>query len=62
MVILMGQIIDTTNIIDSSMKVKARTPKNMVIENEYLTKLQQKIDYEWTYRYNHLDIEEEDIF
>lgn len=58
----MGQIIDTTNIIDSSMKVKARTPKNMVIENEYLTKLQQKIDYEWTYRYNHVDIEEEDIF
>lgn len=62
MVIPMGQIIDTTNIIDSSMKVKARTPKNMVIENEYLTKLQQKIDYEWTYRYNHVDIEEEDIF
>lgn len=58
----MGQIIDTTNIIDSSMKVKARTPKNMVIENEYLTKLQQKIDFEWTYRYNHVDIEEEDIF
>ena len=58
----MGQIIDTTNIIDSAMKVKARTPKNMVIENEYLTKLQQKIDYEWTYRYNHVDIEEEDIF
>jgi len=58
----MGQIIDTTNIIDSSMKVKARTPKNMVIENEYLTKIQQKINYEWNYRYNHVDIEEEDIF
>jgi hypothetical protein len=58
----MGKVVDVTNIIDSSMKIKSRTPKNMSINNEYLDKLQQKIEYEWKYRYNHVDIEEEQEF
>lgn len=57
----MGKVIDTTNIIDSSMYLKARVPKNMVKNNYYLDALQKKIEKEWTYRYNVVDIEEEKI-
>lgn len=52
-------IIDTTNTIETSMHLKARVPKNMVGENYYLQTLQQKIDANWLYRYNVIDIEEE---
>lgn len=52
-------IIDTTNTVESAMFLKSRVPKNMVGENYYIKTLQQKIDAEWSYRYNVVDIEEE---
>lgn len=52
-------IIDTTGVIDSSMFLKARLPKNMVGSNYYIESLQHKVDREWLYRYNVIDIEEE---
>lgn len=58
----MGKVVDTTNIVDSAMILKARIPKNMVKKNYYLDELQKKINREWTYRYNVVDIEEEEIF
>jgi hypothetical protein len=57
----MGKIIDTTNVIDSSMLLKAKLPKNMVKDNYYLDAIQEKINREWTYRYNVVDIGEEEI-
>lgn len=58
----MGKVIDTTDIIDSSMSLNARIPKNMSMNNYYLDAKQKKINREWKYRYNVVDIEEENIF
>lgn len=55
----MGKVINSTNLIESAMKNKSRLPKNMSKDNYYLKRLQQKVDYEWDYRYNVVDIEEE---
>lgn len=52
-------IIDTTDVVESSMFLKAKLKKNMVGDNYYLQTLQQKINAEWDYRYNVFDIEEE---
>lgn len=52
-------IINTTDVIESSMFLKAKLKKNMVGDNYYLETLQSKIDAEWDYRYNVVDIEEE---
>ena len=52
-------IIDTTNIIDSSIHLKAQLKHNMVGDNYYLEDLQEKRNSDWEYRYNVIDIEEE---
>ena len=45
-------VINTTNVIDSSMYLKAKLPKNMVGENYYIENLQDKRNKDWAYRYN----------
>lgn len=57
----MGRVINSTDLILSSIKKKTNLKKNMSKENYYLKMLQNKIDYEWDYRYNVVDIEEENI-
>lgn len=52
-------VIDTTNVIDSAMYMKAKLKKNMVGDNYYIESLQHKVNNEWMYRYNVIDIEEE---
>ena len=52
-------IIDTTNVINSAIAQKAKLTKNLSKENYYLKTLQDKINYEWDYRYNVVNIEEE---
>lgn len=52
-------VIDTTNVIDSAMFMKAKLKKNMVGDNYYIESLQHKVNNEWMYRYNVVDIEEE---
>lgn len=52
-------VINTTNVIDSSMYLKAKLPKNMVGENYYVENLQDKRNKDWAYRYNVVGIEEE---
>lgn len=52
-------IIDTTNVIDSSMFLKARLKKNMVGDNYYIENLQDKRNQDWEFRYNVVGIEEE---
>lgn len=52
-------IIDTTNVVDSSMFLKAKLKNNMVGENYYIENLQEKRNADWEYRYNVVEIEEE---
>lgn len=52
-------VIDTTNVIDNSIYLKASLKKNMVGDNYYIENLQDKRDADWEYRYNRVDIEEE---
>ena len=52
-------IIDTTNVVESSMFLKSKVKKNMVGDNYYINSLQHKINNEWLYRSNLIDIEEE---
>lgn len=52
-------VIDTTNIVDNSMFLKARLDKNMVGSNYYIENLQYKRNADWNMRYNIVDIEEE---
>lgn len=52
-------VINTTDIVESSMFLKAKLKKNMVGDNYYMETLQSKVDAEWEYRYNRFDIEEE---
>ena len=55
----MVAIIDTTDVVESSMFLKAKLKKNMVGDNYYLQSLQSKVDAEWNYRSNVFDVEEE---
>lgn len=57
----MGKVYDTTNQF-SIFEKKSRTYKNMSKDNYYLKNLQKKIDDEWKYRPNIVDIEEEKEF
>jgi len=52
-------VINTTDVVESSMFLKAKLKKNMVGDNYYIESLQSKIDAEWNYRHNVVDIEEE---
>ena len=52
-------IYNTTDIIDNSMFLKAKLPKNMVSDNYYIENLQDKRNLDWSYRYNVVGIEEE---
>lgn len=50
---------DTTNVIDSSIYMKARLKHNMVGDNYYIENLQHRRNLDWEARYNIVDIEEE---
>ena len=52
-------VINTTDVIDSSMFLKAKLDKNMVGSNYYIENLQHKRNLDWRYRYNVVGIEEE---
>ena len=52
-------IVDTTNVIDNSIFLKAKLDKNMVGSNYYIENLQHKRNLDWEMRYNVIDIEEE---
>ena len=52
-------LINTTNVVDSSIYLKARLPNNMVGDNYYIENLQDKRNKDWAFRYNKVDIEEE---
>lgn len=54
-------VINTTDIVESSIFLKAKLKKNMVGDNYYIENLQSKVDAEWNYRYNVCDIEEEKV-
>lgn len=55
----MGKVVNTTNLIDTSTCLHTNLDKNMVADNYYLMSIQDKIDYEWEYRANRVDIQEE---
>lgn len=57
----MGKVFDSTDKF-SIFETKARTYKNMSKDNYYLKNLQEKVNDEWKYRYNIVDIEEEKEF
>lgn len=50
---------DTTNVVDSSIYMKAKLDNNMVGTNYYIENLQDKRNADWDYRYNVVEIEEE---
>lgn len=52
-------IINTTNIIDDSIFLKAKLKKNMVGDNYYIENAQQQRDAKWDFLPNRIDIEEE---
>jgi hypothetical protein len=55
----MGKIINTTGILDSSIFQKAKLDKNFVSDNYYIQTYQAKIDSDWDYKPNRIDLEEE---
>ena len=57
----MGKVFDSTDKF-SVFETKSRTYKNMSKDNYYLKNLQEKINDEWKYRPNIVDIEEEKEF
>jgi len=52
-------VINTTNVIDNSIFLKAELPENMVSDNYYIENLQDRRNLDWDYRYNKVLIEEE---
>lgn len=54
----MGRIVRTANIPDSSYLL-SQTPKNIVKDNYWLDQLQEKVNYDWRFIPNRVDIEEE---
>lgn len=52
-------IIDTSNIVDSAMLMKAKLPINLSMENHYIEDLQAKRSADFYYRYNVITLEEE---
>lgn len=52
-------VVNTTNIIDNSIFLKAKLAPNMVGDNYYIENLQDKRNQDWEYRYNRVEIEEE---
>ena len=58
----MGKVVNTTNILDNSMYLKAELKDDFNVENYYLSSLQHKINAEWDYRYNKIHLSEEKVF
>ena len=54
----MGKVVDTTNIVDTTYLL-SQTPKNLVPDNYWLRELQEKVDADWRFRPNRVDVEEE---
>lgn len=57
----MGKVINTTNLVDSSTCLHVNLEPNLISDNYYLSSIQEKIDYEWEYRANKIDIKEEKV-
>ena len=57
----MGKVIDTTNLVDSSTCLNTNLEPNFISDNYYLSSIQDKIDYEWDFRANRIDIKEENV-
>ena len=57
----MGKVFDSTDKF-SVFDTKSRVYKNMSEDNYYLKNIQNKINDEWKYRYNIVDIEDEKDF
>lgn len=55
----MGKRIIDTTYIPNAYNMLSQTPKNIVRKNYYLQTLQDKVDADWEYRYNVVDIEQE---
>lgn len=55
----MGRIVDTTNIVDTSTCLNVNLEPNMISDNYYLSSIQDKINYEWEFRANKIDLKEE---
>ena len=58
----MGKVVNTTDILDSSMYLKAELKDDFDETNYYLSSVQHKINAEWDYRYNKIHFEEEKVF
>lgn len=58
----MGKVVNTTDVLDSSMYLKAELKDDFDKTNYYLSSLQHKINAEWDYRYNKIHLEEEKVF
>lgn len=58
----MGKVVNTTDVLDSSMYLKAELVDDFNETNYYLSSLQHKINAEWDYRYNKIHLEEEKVF
>ena len=54
----MGKVVNTTNIVDTTYLL-SQTPKNLVPDNYWLRELQEKVDADWRFRPNRVDVEEE---
>lgn len=54
----MSKVVDTTNVVDTTYLL-SQTPKNLVSDNYWLRELQEKVDADWRFRPNRVDIEEE---
>lgn len=57
----MGKVINTTNVVDSSYLL-SQTPPNYSKDNYWLNELQEKVNADWEFRPNRVDIEEEQGF
>ena len=57
----MSKIIDTTDFVDTSMMYKSKLSKNFFGDNYWIESMQNKIDADWRFASNVVDMKEQDI-
>ena len=57
----MSKIFDTTDYVDTSMLYKSKLSKNFFGDNYWIESIQNKIDEDWRFAHNVVDIKEQDI-
>lgn len=57
----MSKIFDTTDYVDTSMMYKSKLSKNFFGDNYWIESIQNKIDEDWRFAHNVVDIKEQDI-